>query len=219
MLIYFSVIYYILTNRIHINPIHNTLMTPLESTLIVIIILLVLYVVFGKKSGGLTKGQTLNCKSNDGQTLKLVVSNGSAASDTPSYDDAAKEAMQGNMEYFQVCGGYSPEQVKATCDDSSGVYTHDYGNEGMDYKSYAASQAVDTQVVRNHAEFIKNIRGLGPNGEFTGRTYSPDSHDSYDPIPWIGLRRPEYVKTCNPTSVPDVDYNLYKGNRKFCLIT
>lgn len=218
-----------------------------ETVLIVVVILLILYVAMGKRNpcNRLSGGQVLRCSTNDGKNLRLNVTdnamtNGASnntSNDTPNgvantaddapenYETMINKAMRQNVlanvesESFQVCGGYSPEQLKATCEDSTGAYVQGYGNEGLDYNAYAASQAVDTQVIRNHGEFIKNVRGLGPNGEFTGRTYSPDSHDSYDPIPWIGLRRPEAVNVCNPTTVPDVDYNLYKGNRKFCLVT
>ena len=30
-----------------------------------------------------------------------------------------------------------------------------------------------------------------------------------------GLSRPQYVQQCNPTQVPDIDTNLYKGRRPY----
>jgi len=90
----------------------------------------------------------------------------------------------------------------------------------MDYKSWVTSQAVGEDVIRNHQQYIADRDQLQTGGAyFTGRTTSYDSHDSYDPIPWIGLRRPEYVEVCNPTTTPDVSLALYKGNRQWCFKT
>lgn len=144
----------------------------------------------------------------------VVSSSATPAEKMQNYDSLVSKPWAEN---FIVAGGPSDSEVACSCDNSTGQYVNGYGADGMDYKAYAASQAIDGQVVRNHSEFIKNIRGLGPNGQFTGRTYSPDSNDSYDPIPWIGIRgRPQAVAVGNPTQEPDIDYNLYRGNRKFC---
>jgi len=52
-------------------------------------------------------------------------------------------------------------------------------------------------------------------GNVLGSTWTPDMHMSYDPISWGGLRRPQAVAVCNPTQVPDVDYNLYNTESTF----
>lgn len=140
-----------------------------------------------------------------------------------SYDNMARNAMNEQMEYFATCKD-TDETSKAldcVCGDNEkfSFAENDYGAPGMDYKAYVTSQAVDDKVIKNHLAYVEERKGLGPEGEFTGRTYSPDSHDSYDPIPWVGLRRPQYVQQCNPTTVPDCDTNLYKGNRPFCFWT
>jgi len=136
-----------------------------------------------------------------------------------SYETQAASALAEN---FEVCGSETDSKVVAdcVCGDGEGEFAkYEYGAPGMDANSFIMSQAVDDQVIVNHANYIKNRKQFGTSGEYTGRTYSPDSHDSYDPIPWIGLRRPEYVSQCNPTQVPDIDTNLYKGNRSFCFKT
>lgn len=127
--------------------------------------------------------------------------------------------MAETLEHFSVCR--DPNEIDKTLDCVCGDETtysyseNDYGAPGVDYKMFVTSQAVDDQVVKNHKDFV-----VANHGQFaTGRTWSPDSHDSYDPIPWVGLRRPEYVPVCNPTQVPDVDTNIYKGNRQFCFKT
>ena len=144
---------------------------------------------------------------------------------TPSYDEKIAGSLAGNSEYFSV--GCSADNVSKVLDcvcegDEPGAFAKfDYGAPNMSYKDFVASQAVDDQVIENHMQYVRDRRGLGPEGEFiTGRTYSPDSHDSYDPIPWQGIRgRPQGVAQCNPTQVPDVDTNLFKGNRPYCLWT
>lgn len=133
-------------------------------------------------------------------------------------NEAEKMSLLDNIEAFSVCGGVDNETDRAVdclCGDNPDITfaVHEFGAPGMDYKAFTASQEIDPEVVKNHGEFVAERQGM------TGRTFTPDSHDSYDPIPWIGLRRPEYVKQCNPTQVPDVDVNLYKGNRQFCFKT
>lgn len=123
-----------------------------------------------------------------------------------------------NIESFAVCGGMDNEaskQLDCVCGDSPDLTfaVHEFGAPGMDYAAFASTQEIDPEVIKNHATFVSERSG------FTGRTFSPDSHDSYDPISWVGLRRPEYVKVCNPTQVPDIDINLYKSNRQFCFKT
>jgi hypothetical protein len=128
-------------------------------------------------------------------------------------------AQAEQMEGFSVCK--DPDEVSkmldCVCgDDPATTFAQfDYGKPGLDYKAFVTSQAVDAAVIHNHLQFVH-----GPNGYYsTGRTYSPDSHESYDPIPWTGLRRPEYVVQCNPTQVPDTNLDLYKRNRQFCFQT
>lgn len=97
------------------------------------------------------------------------------------------------------------------CNDENFTYAvHEFGAPNLDFKDWVTSQAVDPQVLKNHAEFVKNKIKYEDNKVIvTGRTYSPDSHDSYDPIPWSGLKRPQAVAVRSPTQVPDIDYNLY----------
>lgn len=133
-------------------------------------------------------------------------------------DKAEAMSTGEHIESFSVCGGVDNETDRAVdclCGDNPDITfsVHEFGAPGMDYKAFTATQELDPEVVKNHGEFVAERQGM------TGRTFTPDSHDSYDPIPWIGLRRPEYVKMCNPTQVPDVDVNLYKGNRQFCFKT
>ncbi len=141
-----------------------------------------------------------------------------------SYEDIANKALGENREYFEVCNRDAEASLVADCmckGDKFAYGEHDYGKEGMDYKEYVTSQAVSRDVVNNHQEFLKDRVPFGNKGSLftSGRTYSPDSHESYDPTKWQGLYRPRYVPVCNPTQVTDTDYDLFKGNRQFCFKT
>ncbi len=130
-------------------------------------------------------------------------------------------AMAEAMEYFQVCRDpdETSKALDCLCDDDSTVSfaENPYGfGDIQSFSEYVTTSAVDDDIIKNHQGYVESQLLVGG---FTGRTYSPDSHDSYDPIPWIGLRRPDFVQQCNPTQVPDVDVNLYKSNRQFCFRT
>jgi hypothetical protein len=122
-----------------------------------------------------------------------------------------------NSEYFTSC--QDPAEMASACaSDANGNFAYavdEFGAPGLDFKDWVTSQSVDPQVLKNHAEFVADRLGTDNPQNITGRTYSPDSHDSYDPIPWVGLRRPQAVAVCNPTQVSDVDYNLYETKPKF----
>ncbi len=197
------------------------------STGIIIAILIVLvylvYVNLVKIDNKLQHGVKSDMQHGVQGDLQSSVTEG--MSGAKSYDKLAGEALGENYEYFATCGsqGANDKVLDAICsgEDTSLSQKWDYTGKGGSYGDFVTSWAVDDKVVENHLKFVRDRKGLGPEGEFvTGRTYSPDSHDSYDPIPWIGIRgRPQYVKQCNPTQVPDVDTNLYKGNRPFCFWT
>ncbi len=139
---------------------------------------------------------------------------------------SAKNAAEQNMvEGFQAAETTDTIDKIATCacDGTPEVnYAVDaYGKDISSYNQWMKNQGVSADVQKNHSDWLadRNQVSHGGGSYYTGRTYSVDSHDSYDPIPWIGLRRPEYVPVGNPDQVPDVDYELYKGNRQFCFRT
>jgi hypothetical protein len=119
-------------------------------------------------------------------------------------------------EHFTDCANLTPVILAGMCgdDDKFSYAINEFGAPGLEFKDWVTSQSVDPQVLKNHAEFVRDRISDNPQN-ITGRTYSPDMHDSYDPIPWVGLRRPQAVPVCNPTQVPDVDYNLYESRPKF----
>jgi len=137
----------------------------------------------------------------------------------PTIEETANKALRENF----VGAAGTAMTIGGTCDpaDPATFAEWEYGGKDMDYKDWVTSQGVDDKVIENHLQFVKDKKGLGPGGEFiTGRTWSPDSHDSYDPIPWIGIRgRPSAVPQLNPTQVPDLDTSFYLKNRPYPLWT
>jgi hypothetical protein len=135
-----------------------------------------------------------------------------------------------NIENFASCQTGDNKWLTDGCGPCSGggqdkidFSVNEFGAPGMDYKEFVASQAVDSNVVANHVQYVSDREALSPGGFFTGRTFSPDSHESFDPIYWLGLRRPDYVNECNPTQTTGLtkedQYRLFKGNRLWCLKT
>lgn len=205
-------------------------MNTTEVILVAVIIILTLLVIKNVAGKGHANGtnsvssgnqpdQSWTCVNNNSGTVSNVAMN--TEEPKTSYEKHADNQMSENQEYFSVCGNGDLQLTGCENNTDSSFAKFDYGAANMDYKDYVASQSVDNKVIENHLQFVRDRKGLGPEGEFiTGRTYSPDSHDSYDPIPWAGIRgRPRYVQQCNPTQVPDVDTNLYKGNRPYCFWT
>lgn len=99
------------------------------------------------------------------------------------------------------------EQVKK---NAEGCTYSETDFDGGSYVDYAATMGVDEQVHQDHAEFIKDMN-LQRNHNVAG-AMMVDAHDSYDPIPWIGIRgRPQAVEADedNVTQLPDIDKSLY----------
>jgi len=110
--------------------------------------------------------------------------------------------------------------LDCTCDDSSGFTfaKNDYGTAGMDYNTYVMSNAVDQQVVDNHAQFVEDRRNVNARGgDFTGRTWTPNSvPDGLGNVSsnYVGLWRPFRAKVSNPTQITqDEDDDGYRTQR------
>jgi hypothetical protein len=146
------------------------------------------------------------------------------------YDSIGGRMIRENMENFTTCGGNLNNWMTSSCgpcatgdDNRVDFSVNPFGAPGVDYKEFVASQAIDNKTLANHVQYVEDRAALAPGGVFTGRTFSPDSHMSFDPIYWLGLRRPDYVNECNPTQstglTKEDQTRLYKGDRLFCLRT
>ena len=188
-----------------------------ESLLIVALVVLILYLSGYKMQDLMKKVPSASDRAQQQSSDKSAVAGGSE-----SYDEKIANNRREKLEQSMDPENGSNYSLGSSCPESEQIdfAVNEYGAPGLDYNSWVSSQAVDDQVIKNHVDFVANIRGNGPNGSATGRSgNSPDSHDSYDPVPWVGLRRPQYVSMQNPTQVPDTDLGLYLRNRNFCIPT
>ena len=193
----------------------------IEGLLVIIIILLIVMIAKNKRKcydmWNKLKTEVKNAASGDGGAAESMCSGNSCARTRIQNmtAHAAISALGENAEYFTNCEPPAETSLQTTCDDNKFTYAvNEYGAPGMTYKDWVASQAVDPQVLRNHAEFVKNrtTGELSNSQNITGRTYTPDMHTSYDPIAWQGLRRPQALPAgtyCNPDQVSDMDHSLF----------
>jgi hypothetical protein len=129
--------------------------------------------------------------------------------------DLKKKLELENTGFFNGCS--NPDGIfscQLDCDDKFAYAVSEFGGPGLTYSDYVKSQAIDPQIIENQAKFVADTK-RNPSGNMTGRVYSPDRHTSYDPIAWVGFRRPQGVAVCNPTQVPDLDLTLYETTPTF----
>jgi len=99
------------------------------------------------------------------------------------------------------------------CDATLAYAKDSYGMPGITFKEWIMIQSIDPAAIQNHRQFISD-RMAHPE-VWTGATYSPDRHDTYDPVPWRGLGRPQRVPVNAPDQVPDIDLQQYACRQKF----
>ena len=115
------------------------------------------------------------------------------------YKTAGADAIVENLDYFDA--------VKPNdCDGTSELYARE------DYADVAKTMAVESSTIKSHHEFVMDRLA---NGSSQGRTFSPDSHDSYDAVSWVGIRgRPQRVAIGDPTQVPDIDLSMFPKEQR-----
>lgn len=194
-------------------------MSLTEGLLIVIVLILTVIVLSGrlKQKADPTKTKTWDCVNRDTgdvTSVKMAYS-GKGAAPTPEAASLSEQA-----EHFEGCRNTTDDTARALdcmCegDDKFEYAVNEFGAPGMEFKDWVASQSIDPSVIKNHAEFVKDREKLrGDN--VVGKVFSPDSHDSFDPIQWVGIRgRPQAVAVCNPTQIADAsDIRLYSAKPK-----
>lgn len=159
------------------------------------------------------------CSDSDGNRADVAVTDTVGAGDL---ETAHKKSINENVEYFETCQAVADETTKAldcACDPSTGFpfARNAYGAPGLDYNTFVMAQGVDSQVIENHAAFVKDRRNVNAQGgEFTGRTWTPQGEiegGSYGSN-WWGIRgRPYAVPICNPTQQQEVDPDEYRYKR------
>lgn len=189
-------------------------MNNLEALLMVIIIVM-LYIQYDKTR---TQGEFKKVDVAAEPTAPVQAPTSAAPVEGMSdRDDYGRTANQENIDYYQTCGLDSGAQAPCSdpCSSDLEYAVHEYGGAGLDFKDWAAAQSIDPQVIKNHGEFIKDRLNNEKTTNITGRTYSPDSHESYNEVPWIGIRgRPQMVKQCNPQQMPDSNLAVYATEQR-----
>lgn len=186
-------------------PVYNVVMSPTIGVLCAVILCLVAYIVYHSRQ--------MAAASPVAATVADTVEK--MHGQHPPYCPCRKcvnpesRAMSENLEHFSTC-------MDGTCDNGvvSGAIS-EFGGTGGDFRDWIASQAVDTQVLLNHKEFVKDRLGNN-NQNVTGRTYAMGEVEGTDQVPWQGIRgRPQAVETCNPTQQPDVDMRNFTTKPRF----
>jgi hypothetical protein len=201
-----------------------------EGLLIVIIIVLIITIVMRGKA----KGKTAQAESNTRQWDCVDKKTGDTTSVKMQYSGDVGEGLhgvgckcpkcsqaaavnKGAAEMFVNCQGIGSQQaLHEMCgdDDKFTFAINEFGGPGMEYKDWVASAAVGPEVVKMHAEFVKDRLG-SDSQNITGRTWAVPDDIEVDQVPWQGLRRPQAVAVCNPTQVPDTNYNWYQEGPRF----
>ena len=181
-------------------------MTLTESLLILLVVVLTI-VIFRKpaaKSSGTDRAWDCVDKSNgDVTSVKL------------HYNNATPEASttKENAEHFD-----GSDSSNSTCDpnDTLAYASHPFGNAASFTEWALNTGGIDPSVVKNHSEFVKDqVTSNDGSSAVTGRTYSPDSHDSWQPISWVGIRGPpQAVPIGNPTQQPEINGSFYSNGPK-----
>lgn len=160
------------------------------------------------------------CSDGSGNSADVSVTN--TAAGAGDLETAHKKSINENVEYFETCAAAADETAKAldcACDPSTGFpfAKNAYGAPGLDYNTFVMSQGVDSQVLENHASFVKDRKNVNSQGgEFTGRTWTPQGEiegGSYSKN-WWGIRGPPMaVPVCNPTQQNEIDPDAYRYKR------
>jgi hypothetical protein len=193
-------------------------MSLTEGLLIVIVLILTVIVLSGRLNPKpeAAKTKTWDCVNRDtGDITSVKMQYTAAAKESPE-----NASLSENAEHFESCRNSAEDTARALdcmCDgdDKFEYAVNEFGAPGMEYKDWVASQAVDSTVIKNHAEFVADRQKLAGQN-ILGATMSPDSHSSDTIVKWQGLRRPQAVAVCNPTQISDsVNLAAYDLKPKF----
>ncbi len=108
---------------------------------------------------------------------------------------------------------YDAKDTCNKCDGDNAFAEHEYGREGLSYKDYIAGSAISEKQRATHAEFVKDR--MSKQVYATRGAFAADSHQSYNTVPWVGLRRPQHVPVVNPDQVAEYNSSAYDYKPKF----
>lgn len=124
--------------------------------------------------------------------------------------EAKKEALEQKLITEGIAGTNGGDSM---CSGDLSFAQNDFGVAGIEFTDWAMLQTLDPRIVASNQQFVADR--LGNPQTWTGATYSPDRHDSYDAVPWRGLSRPARVATYSPDQVPDIDTGRNPVVKKF----
>ena len=150
---------------------------------------------------------------NDAQNVAPVAASADVAPEASAADasltgDAKKEMLEQKL----ISDGISSSNIESCASDLS-FAKNDYGLPGIEFSEWAMYQTLDPRIVASNQQFVADR--LGNPQTWTGATYSPDRHDTYDAVPWRGLYRPARVAVGSPDQIPDLDTSRNPVTSKF----
>jgi hypothetical protein len=91
-------------------------------------------------------------------------------------------------------------------DGESDYAVEKYGDKGTSYMDWLGGNLISPEMEKNHQEYIsKDIALIG-----VGRAMSYDQNDSYNPVDWTGLRRPQNVPFSGTADqIADMDHSIF----------
>lgn len=104
------------------------------------------------------------------------------------------------------------EGIASSASDTCATTGGESVSGNLDFAEWSAARAIDPRIVQSNREFVADR--MGNNQSWTGATWSPDRHESYDAVPWQGLARPCRVPVMSPDQISDIDMTLNPAQRR-----
>lgn len=180
----------------------------MDNWVLLVLVIIIIYLFAVSSGNSLTR--FIGCAGASDAGAGASESTGAGASDasagtgtgTGAGADSSRETLARRMIAEGIAG--APNDACTFDDMEDGT---------SDYSEYAMRQTVDARVIESNREFVADR--MGNPQTWTGATYTPDRHDTYDAIPWQGLTRPSQVPVNSPTQIPDIDITRNPIGRKF----
>jgi hypothetical protein len=135
-------------------------------------------------------------------------------------------AIKEQAEYFTGSSTADSDSLSST--SGFDYAQNNFGTAGGDFKDWVTAQAVDVEVLKNHANFVKD-RTATTTQNLLGGTMNVSRKGEFDvdlQTNWIGLRRPQALPVTDPSAqdelgmsntsqVPDIDVASFSKGPKF----
>ncbi|MCK9604611.1 MAG: hypothetical protein M0R66_09665 [Candidatus Omnitrophica bacterium] len=188
----------------------------MESWVLLIIVIVVVY-LFATNSERIGSALGIGGAHDDARVAGEDAGEGETAhasgSDvTHANNDAAEERKEA-LERRLIGEGIVATNCEPCMGRDLSFAQHDYGAPGLAFSDWAAKQTLDSRIFASNKQFVEDR--LGNPQTWTGATFSPDRHDTYDAVPWRGLSRPTRVAVHSPDQIPDLDMTRNPSTKKF----